>query len=221
MATRHEVTQGDHLARIAEQYGFADYRAIWNHPDNAELKEKRQNPHILFPGDVVTIPDRTTAEYSRPTDQRHGFLKLSKPLTLNLKLERAYEGPVAGAPCELSAGGAPVSLKTDGDGKISNQIPKAAENAQLVIRETIDVKNGPILLVDELALRIGWMDPAEEQSGQIARLSNLGYYRGSLDQIDEAELLSAIEEFQCEQGLTVDGKCGSATQAKLKGVHGC
>ena len=33
--------------------------------------------------------------------------------------------------------------------------------------------------------------------------------------------LSAIEEFQCDHGLVVDGKCGPATQAKLKQVHGC
>jgi Putative peptidoglycan binding domain len=221
MGTRHEVTQGEHVARIAEQCGFADYRSIWNHPDNAELKKTRQNPNVLFPSDVVMIPDRATAEYSRPTDERHTFRKLAKPLALNLKLERAYDGPVAGTPCELSTGPAQVSLTTDGDGRIGNEIPKTAESARLVVRETIQGKNGAIPAIDELDLRIGWMDPVEERSGQIARLTNLGYYRGSLDQVDEAELLSAIEEFQCEHSLTVDGKCGPATQAKLKEVHGC
>jgi len=32
--------------------------------------------------------------------------------------------------------------------------------------------------------------------------------------------LSAVEEFQCDNGLTVDGDCGPNTQAKLKEVHG-
>jgi hypothetical protein len=31
---------------------------------------------------------------------------------------------------------------------------------------------------------------------------------------------SAVEEFQCDNQLTVDGKCGPNTQAKLKAVHG-
>jgi hypothetical protein len=32
---------------------------------------------------------------------------------------------------------------------------------------------------------------------------------------------SAVEEFQCNHGLSVDGKCGPITQAKLKSVYGC
>jgi peptidoglycan hydrolase-like protein with peptidoglycan-binding domain len=32
---------------------------------------------------------------------------------------------------------------------------------------------------------------------------------------------SAVEEFQCDHGLTVDGDCGAQTQAKLLSVHGC
>ena len=44
---------------------------------------------------------------------------------------------------------------------------------------------------------------------------------GPIDTVDEKLLASAVEEFQCDHGLTVDGKCGSLTQAKLKKVHGC
>ena len=72
----------------------------------------------------------------------------------------------------------------------------------------------------EIPLRIGHLDPVEERSGQQARLANLGYYRGGDEPIDEDEFLSAVEEFQCEHKLTVDGKCGPLTQAKLVSVHG-
>jgi hypothetical protein len=69
-------------------------------------------------------------------------------------------------------------------------------------------------------VRIGDLDPVNEETGQMARLANLGYYRASLDKPDQDELLSAIEEFQCDNKLAVDGDCGPKTQAKLKEVHG-
>jgi peptidoglycan hydrolase-like protein with peptidoglycan-binding domain len=42
-----------------------------------------------------------------------------------------------------------------------------------------------------------------------------------LDEEDEARFKSAVEEFQCDHGLAVDGKCGPKTQAKLEEIHGC
>ena len=70
-------------------------------------------------------------------------------------------------------------------------------------------------------MKIGDLDPIEEQSGQRARLANLGYYLASGSDIDEEELKSAVEEFQCDFGLVVDGICGSNTQKKLLKEHGC
>jgi len=73
----------------------------------------------------------------------------------------------------------------------------------------------------DATLRVGHLDPVEETSGQIARLRNLGYYRGPADGSDLKLMRAAIEEFQCEHGLTVDGVCGPQTQSKLREVHGC
>jgi LysM repeat protein len=47
MTTRYTVKQGDHLSSIAHEYGFPDYQTIWNHADNAQLKQKRKNPNVL------------------------------------------------------------------------------------------------------------------------------------------------------------------------------
>ena len=73
----------------------------------------------------------------------------------------------------------------------------------------------------QVPVQIGCLDPIDEPSGQLIRLANLGYYRLDGTDIDQSEFVSAVEEFQCEQGLTVDGICGPATQAKLKQVYGC
>ena len=54
----HRVKQGECLTSIAARYGFADWRAIYQHPNNAELRKKRPNPSLLFPGDALFIPEK-------------------------------------------------------------------------------------------------------------------------------------------------------------------
>jgi hypothetical protein len=83
----------------------------------------------------------------------------------------------------------------------------------------------------EEGVKIGYLDPVEEVSGQVARLANLGYYVGALDQPEPDQLRSAIEEFQCDHfpeprrsdgvPVAVNGICDPKTQAKLQEVHGC
>jgi peptidoglycan hydrolase-like protein with peptidoglycan-binding domain len=73
----------------------------------------------------------------------------------------------------------------------------------------------------QIPIKIGDLDPEKKVSGQQARLKNLGYFRGDVDGQDSDDFESAVEEFQCDHSLKVDGICGPKTQAKLKEVHGC
>jgi len=77
----------------------------------------------------------------------------------------------------------------------------------------------------DLTLGIGELDPIDTPSGQMHRLHNLGYEPGPpvppVTDEDRRRRRSAIEEFQCDQGLAVDGVCGPATQGRLLQVHGC
>ena len=94
MPSVHKVQQGEYLASISVLYGIAA-QAIWNDPDNANLKQKRQNPNVLFPGDKITIPDKeikiemvATGQLWRfriknPRRKRTGYLLEEFPL-LNL-----------------------------------------------------------------------------------------------------------------------------------------
>jgi N-acetylmuramoyl-L-alanine amidase len=215
MATTHTVVQGEHLSRIAKRYGFTDYRTVWEHGNNAELR-RRRNPNVLFPGDQVYIPDRETREESRVTDQRHRFVTRIPTLKLRLELEDLYERPIADAPCELHLDGQVRQLTTDGRGRIELEIPIPAEHGRLIVKTTATP-------LDRLAIpiEIGHLDPVEETSGQIARLTNLGYHFTPVTPAQSpADFRLAVEEFQCDHGLIVDGVCGPQTQAKLKAVHG-
>jgi N-acetylmuramoyl-L-alanine amidase len=216
MPDYYTVQQGDHLSKIAKDNGFTDYTAIWNHPENADLKKQRQNPNVLLPGDQIFVPDMEEKQESGATDKRHTFTVDKKILKLRLVLEDIYEKPIAGAQCALLVGDQTFQVTTDSQGKLEQEIPLDSTEAFLAIRgDQTPFAN------EVIAIKIGHLDPIDELSGQIARLNNLGYFPGDLDGSDADAFQSAVEEFQCDHGLKVDGDCGPKTQAKLKEVHGC
>jgi hypothetical protein len=142
---------------------------------------------------------------------------LSRPkLKLRLILEDQYERPVANAACMLAINSDFQDVTTDGHGKIEQNIPADTENGMLIIKDSQTAVDS-----FQINILIGNLDPVDEFSGQWGRLANLGYLTGPPDEAQAEDFKSAVEEFQCEHDLTVDGRCGPKTQAKLKQVHGC
>jgi len=211
----HTVKQGEHLSGIAKQYGFTDFRTIWDRSENAEIKEKRKNPNILYPGDKLFVPDKEEKEESGETEECHHFKLKGTSLKLRLVINDVGQQPLANTPCELHVGAKVYELTTDDNGQIEQTIPKDAKEGFLLF------KDPQVPFEQGIPIKIGHLDPVEEVSGQKARLNNLGYNAGPLDGADEEKLLWAIQEFQCDQRLTVDSICGPSTQAKLKEIHGC
>jgi peptidoglycan hydrolase-like protein with peptidoglycan-binding domain len=246
MAGMHTVKQGEYMAFIAAQYGFTNWQTIWNLPQNANLKSQRQNPNVLFPGDQVYVPDPAVKNVAKPTDNTHTFKLKNSTLKLLLTLQDMYEKPIANAKCVLSLDGNTVNVTTDGNGGINQDIPPKTQSGILVIQDSQTPLNNT-----QIPILIGNLDPVDQVSGQIARLNNLGYAAGDPskppvsgdgnsdgnsaggggDGADGASgtgslfstdpFSSAVQEFQCDNGLTVDGICGPVTQASLKQVHGC
>ena len=204
------MQQGDHTSGIAEQFGFRTFKTLWNDPNNAQLRQDRKDPHILFPGDQVFIPDKQTKKQFAPTAKVTTFKLDASKLTLNLKLQDVNGDAIANNPVTISVEGSVVPPPTtDGDGKTSSDIKKTAKDGFLVVQDM------------QFPLKIGFLDPVDKQSGQIARLNNLGYEAGPPDSVDAEAFESAVEEFQCDSKLPVNGTCDDATQAKLTEVHGC
>ncbi|MEM9692672.1 MAG: LysM peptidoglycan-binding domain-containing protein [Myxococcota bacterium] len=58
MDREHIVGYGEYLVKIAADYGTT-WQLIWNHPKNAEHRNKRRSPNVLYPGDVlvISVPD--------------------------------------------------------------------------------------------------------------------------------------------------------------------
>jgi N-acetylmuramoyl-L-alanine amidase len=210
MPTPHVIKQSEHLSKIAAQAGFRDYRTIWDDASNAELKKKRVNPHALLPGDVLQIPDKVLKEVSRATGMLHKFKVTTSPLKLRLKLRDFDNEPIKDTDCVLDVEGTKYDLKTDGDGLIEVDVAVTDEAGTLIV-PSLDL---------EIPVQIGHLDPYDEESGWLGRLINLGYCDDHLGSSSEDDLISDIEEFQCDYDLKVTGVFDDATKSKLKEVHG-
>ena len=213
----HTVQQGEHISGIARHYGFSDHIVIWEHPSNAQLRELRDDPHVLLPGDLLFIPERQEHEEPAATGERHTFRLRGQPLSLRVVLKKASFAPLGNTPADLHIGSAKHEVTTDGDGMFEQIISKTAQQARLMFKD----QDHPFDVL--VPMRIGHLDPISEISGQKARLNNLGYFAGPLDGegYDSQQFSSAVEEFQCDHDLTVTGICDFQTQMKLKEAHGC
>ncbi len=205
---RYTVKQGDHLTALAERHGFERYESIWDHPDNAELKQLRKNPNVLFPGDELTIPDRETKIVDVPSSAMHRFVVRRSRLALRIVLLDSSGQPVPDEACTLQVEGDPDDLMTDPGGKVERRIAPSDRRASVTFAGV------------EVPIDVGFLDPVDEVSGWQARLVNLGYLETPIDDEADPEVLSAVEEFQCDHDLPITGQCDAGTRQELLDAHG-
>jgi N-acetylmuramoyl-L-alanine amidase len=217
MSKTHTVKQGECLSSIAHLYGFSNWRTLYDHPDNDSLRTLRPNPNVLFPGDIVTIPERNTKQEQISPGQTHKF-KVKVPKTfLHLEVLDGLDGQSAQARYSLELEGLrePLRGEIGANGQINVKIPANARNGKLTL---FHLKTDDILAV--IVLQIGALDPAATLSGVRQRLCRLGFScpkgNGSMD--PETEV--AVRAFQHRYGLTEDGIPGKQTQAKLEELVG-
>lgn len=209
MAHLHIVKQGECFSSIAKKYGFLE-KTLWEHASNSELKNKRKNPNVLFPGDEIKIPDLELKEYSAPTEDTHNYKVIREKIDFSLQV-LMNDQPVADEEYLLTVDGASIKDVTDGEGWIRQPIEATAKTGKLVIAAA----------ELEYELRFGYLDPVEEKSGVMSRLRNLGHYFGESEKNNDYLLEAALRGFQHRHGLPETGANDAATQAKLKEVHGC
>lgn len=202
---QHTVKQGECINSIADTYGFF-WQTLWDHGDNRELKEARQNPNVLMPGDVVHIPDKTPGEEGCATEQLHKFRLKGVPAKLRVKFLRGDEAR-ANAQCSVDVDGKLLDLSTDADGLLEIDIPPKASKAVVTFKKGGDVH----------ILNLGHADPAKEPSGAVTRLKNLGYDPG--DDSLSPRFKAAVKRFQGAQGMEITGELDDETMEKLKEAH--
>ncbi len=216
MSREHFVKQGECLSSLAKKYGFLDYRTIYNHPNNSRLKTTRPNPNILYPDDIVFIPDREIKEVDAVTEQRHIF-KLEREKTLfRLTVKDHDDKPFANVRYELKIDKKTFEGTTNGDGKLEEMIPADARTGGLVLFSEAD---GERKLIGMFSLKLGHLDPVEKTTGIQSRLNNLGFGCGKVDGVIGEKTKAALRAFQEKNGLSATGEADSATREKLRQTH--
>ncbi|MEM6992603.1 MAG: peptidoglycan-binding domain-containing protein, partial [Myxococcota bacterium] len=130
---------------------------------------------------------------------------------LRLVLLRASGVPYAGLQCLVLFDDEALRPTTDEHGCVEFDI----DPSTTLVTISFDL--------EALEIGVAHLQPVDVLAGCCARLENLGYRPGGCHgdaPADPYALRSAVEEFQCNQGLPVDGELSDATRAKLLDVHG-
>lgn len=209
----HNVIQGETIISIASSYGF-NWETVWNLGENAELKQQRQDPSILFPGDVVVIPEVIQKSVSAPMCNRHRFRLKKQMAVFRVKVEDAAGKPCSNKKFSLEIEKLKLEGSTDGSALIELKIPAKAQQGKLMV--WLEDENNTVL---NWNLKLGHLNPITTISGVQARLSNLGFPVGEIDGQMGPETTSAILAFQIVHGLTASGVIDNNVQQKLKQLH--
>ena len=211
----HTVQQGECLASIAKQYGFYSWRTIYDHPENADFKEKRPNPNIISTGDQIFIPEKEVKTASRATGTAHRFVRVSDSHLIRVVLKNSKGKPYAGKKFKLTVGDTVYEGTTGADGLVEQKIEGHESEAELQLWLKSDGSGKPIVW----KLNVGHLDPVEEVTGVQARLNNLGFKCGAVDGDVGALTQAALKAFQREKGLSETGAIDEATRGKLRDLH--
>ncbi|MGD0526224.1 MAG: LysM domain-containing protein [Polyangiaceae bacterium] len=207
--TTYTVQPGDHVSGIAESFGFDDYSTVWGDPGNADLQQLRTDPHVLQPGDQLTVPElKAQAAANKPTGAKHPFQIQRSALKLRLTLLDLAVKAMANVAVTVAG----TSLTTDGDGLVEATIDKSARET------TLQEPAG-----DPVGLVVGGLNPSDDSSvaGYKARLYNMGFLWDPTVPDTADEMVIALQDFQAQYKLTLSGELDDATKAQLLTSHGC
>ena len=238
---------GDCLTSIAFEHGF-DWKTLWNHPNNAKLRDARKDPNVLLAGDVVHIPERNPKQLTLATGQRHKIV-VPRATTLRLRIvEPQAPSPSAGAqggpspipgdpgkdvatedppydPVQMNLearANVPYELVIDGK-EISGSTDS---DGQIVQPIAPNAKRAKLILEPDtpnqrtIDIKLGHLDPPDTVAGAKQRLANLGYESGDRGDEVTPDFSYVLTTFQVHQGLSDTGELDDAIRQKLNDLHG-
>ncbi|MBL8743201.1 MAG: peptidoglycan-binding protein [Myxococcales bacterium] len=210
------IRQGDYITKLGHTLGF-DALTVWNDPKNAGLRERRPDPDMLHPGDLLWIPDAPDhRRLSVKAGATNRYAAHIPKKAIDLKIQIGGEALPKEPYMILGLGPEPVEGETD-------------ERGHLVTKVDVSVREIEVILTRKertLRLRIGDLDPVDTLAGLRKRLLHLGYYQPTKvgieneDATDGDALVSALKSFQAHEKLTVSGKLDEDTRKALQGAHG-
>ncbi len=158
------IRQGDYLQSLAYQFGF-DADTVWNDPKNANLRQLRSSPNILWPTDILYIPDQITKQpdmKSLTAGTTNTFVSDPPTVTISLQFTDSQLVSQAYSIQELPR---LTGLTTGPDGGATFSIPVTLNWFTVVFTESGTT----------FEFNTGSLDPIDTLSGVFQRLQNLGY----------------------------------------------
>ena len=176
----------DCASSIAYDHGFA-VDTVWNPGENRAICDKRPDKNTLAKGDVVRIPHKRRRSESGQTDQLHRFKR--KDTHSEFRLQLLEQGiPLSDLPYRLVLDDGTEFEGSLDNGELMELICLAATHGTLTVGEGDDARI--------YELEIGGLDPCDTVSGIQARLENLGYDPGPIDNLMGPLTSAAISAFQ-------------------------
>lgn len=212
------VEAGDSMVSIAEATGHF-WQTIWNDSANAALKDAREDPETLFPGDKVTIPALRAKTEQRGTDLVHRFKRRGVPVQIFYQAVLGDGTVLSGCKYEIRIGKRLYEGETDSDGALSCWVTPTAKTGTL----TLWPANAALPEKIALSLSVGSLPPVVTVEGLRSRLRNLGYLASETndgDPDDDTVLKRAIHAFQADMGLEANGRADNDTLDALESAHG-
>ncbi len=160
------IKQGDHLALLAYKFGF-DADTVWNDPANAALRQLRPNPNVLWPTDILYIPDQNVPPAMKQLAPGTTNTFVSDVPTVPVCVKFVGDDPTTYASKAYTISELPAltGLVTDANGVVTFEAPVKLDTATVVFTDTGESR----------ALLVGGIDPVETLSGIFQRLQNLGF----------------------------------------------
>jgi len=244
MPSEHTVQPGDCIASIAYEHGFF-WQTLWDHPDNADLKNKRTSGFQLLPGDVVRIPDLRIEAVAKAPEAKHRFKLKGVPSTLIVVVRKFKEvdeeetgeadEPSDEPQNQSIEDPAEETVEEEPDAGVDYRIEigarkvtgKADGDGKIKISIMPNDREGTLVIAPgtpqerQIPLFLGGLDPLDTSSGVAQRLNNLGY--GPVPcggEVSEAEMAEALGAFQKASEIEPTGRIDDATRDKLKELHG-
>jgi hypothetical protein len=209
---KYVVRPGDSVMWLAGRLMMPSIDPIWNHGDNAALKQTRE-PGALVPGDILFVPDVEPPIHTLETGKRHRIVVRRPTAYLRVCLRDVHDEPLRHTPYQLTIGEKTKSGSTDGDGVLEEKVAADVDPLLLsVAGRTLRLRPGRLLPIGK--------DGEEHPAAIKGRLHNLGYAPGTLDDKPSPRAERALRAFQREHELEETGKADSATADKLKERYG-
>ncbi len=161
------VKQGDYLAQIAYRFGF-DADTVWMDDKNSDLRALRCNPNILYPSDILYIPDPPDPQFvTLKVGQTNTFTSDAPAAQVVLQFAGTDADPsmYSSQPFLIAELPEVTGLQTDANGVATIDVPVTLSSITLTFSNTGATQS--ILIAD--------MDPINTLSGIFKRLQHLGF----------------------------------------------